>query len=345
MSQEIHDSNSRKYFHMMPNITDDDLDLYEYRLYGHYLRVCGAKDNGVCKETERTTYKVCGMSRNKFRATRQSLADKGFIKIVQEGIPHEKGKPGQPTIIAMCDVWYENVSRYSGKGSSEDHSKDNGSPENPLGGERVHQRTLKGSSRNPKKKEERSKEQILASADANAPRTDNAESTPSESKSSSEKVEEPTPNQPCDSKPLGDEITTSPKPSKKLTDQQLMFNAIVLAMYGMDATSDEFKRMGAGVNKKIGKVAATLKQGYKAEDVPIIHAYCKRNFDNFSEYALSTHALAAMTEHRQKQQRRATQRNEFTPSPQDEPTPDEIQAALQLGQSKLQEMRREAVLS
>ena len=44
-----------KYFTMLLNMADDDLDPFEYRLLGHYIRVCGAGKDGSCFETTRTT--------------------------------------------------------------------------------------------------------------------------------------------------------------------------------------------------------------------------------------------------------------------------------------------------
>ena len=35
-------SNDHAYFCMMPNMLDDLLDPYQYRLYAHYKRVCGS---------------------------------------------------------------------------------------------------------------------------------------------------------------------------------------------------------------------------------------------------------------------------------------------------------------
>lgn len=113
---------SRKFFAMIPHMADDDLNLWEYRLYGHYVRICGEK--GQCDETENTTRNRCGISRQKLREARDSLAAKGFITIVQRGTPNAKGKKGTPTIIEINDIWLANATRYSERKGTETDSID-----------------------------------------------------------------------------------------------------------------------------------------------------------------------------------------------------------------------------
>ena len=97
-------SDLRKYRTELPNMADDDLDPFQFRLYAHYKRVCGAS-NGTCYEGVRTTAEKTKMSAEKVIATRQWLADNGWIEL-------EQGVKGvfQITII---DRWAENFVRYS----------------------------------------------------------------------------------------------------------------------------------------------------------------------------------------------------------------------------------------
>jgi hypothetical protein len=111
--QRIHDEGDlRKWYSQIVHMADDDLDMKEYRLYGHYMRVCGQR-GGICNETERTTYTKCQMSRNTFVAARKRLIDKGFIRIVEEGSPNQRGIKGTPTVIACNDLWAKNYVRYA----------------------------------------------------------------------------------------------------------------------------------------------------------------------------------------------------------------------------------------
>jgi hypothetical protein len=92
-----------KYFALMLHIDDDDLDPYEYRLLGHYRRVCGAT-NKPCFESTLTTAKITRMSDDKVRSTRDSLEALGRI-IVE--------KPAGSTVkVTVCDLMAENVERH-----------------------------------------------------------------------------------------------------------------------------------------------------------------------------------------------------------------------------------------
>src|SRR5215213_5779615 len=75
--QEIYDdSDLRKYRIELPNLYDDaDLDPYEFRLLVHYKRV------GRCTKGTRTTATACHMSVGQVSEKRQSLHDKGFIRM------------------------------------------------------------------------------------------------------------------------------------------------------------------------------------------------------------------------------------------------------------------------
>jgi hypothetical protein len=93
----------RKYRTELPNMTDDDLDPFQYRLYGHYKRWCGA-NNGTCTESVRTTAERCKMSLEKVIETRTWLNDNGWIRAKQQanGTYH----------ITILDRWSENFGRY-----------------------------------------------------------------------------------------------------------------------------------------------------------------------------------------------------------------------------------------
>lgn len=98
-----------KYFHMIPNMADEDLTLYEYRLYGHYIRICGG--GNTCTEGVRATAKVTQMGYEKVIDARTSLAQKGFIRTnVPNAVAARKGKTVHVTLI---DRWEDNIHRYA----------------------------------------------------------------------------------------------------------------------------------------------------------------------------------------------------------------------------------------
>lgn len=98
-------SDLRKYRHEIPNMADDDLNLYEYRLYGHYKRVCGAATGGVCYESTRKTAEKTDMSHPMVIKTRRGLEKKGYINC--------KHEPGQTIRVTLVDIWLTNMARYS----------------------------------------------------------------------------------------------------------------------------------------------------------------------------------------------------------------------------------------
>lgn len=100
----IDSSDLRKFRTELPNMADDDLDPFQYRLYAHYKRVCGA-NTGECYEAVRTTAEKTRMSNEKVISTRQWLADNGWIAIE----PRAKGT----FLITIIDRWEENFVRYS----------------------------------------------------------------------------------------------------------------------------------------------------------------------------------------------------------------------------------------
>lgn len=104
------DGYQAKYFHMIYNMADDDLDPYEYRLFGHYKRVCGQSEGGYCNESTQTTAKICRMSAGKVSSTRRELEKKKYITI-------QEGTGDQPMVVRLKDLWQKNTERYSSKGS------------------------------------------------------------------------------------------------------------------------------------------------------------------------------------------------------------------------------------
>jgi DnaD/phage-associated family protein len=85
-------------------MADDDLDPFEYRLLGHYIRVCGMKGNGVCRQSVRTVADVTHMSIPKVIATRNALLEKGWIRV--DAAPNKVHK------VTVIDRMAENISRY-----------------------------------------------------------------------------------------------------------------------------------------------------------------------------------------------------------------------------------------
>jgi hypothetical protein len=105
--QSVRDGGSvLKYFAAIPHIADEDLDLYEYRLYGHYKHVCG-ENNKPCEETVRETAKVCRISHPKVIEARRGLVSKGYITA-------EQADSRSAISIALTDVWAQNIARCSG---------------------------------------------------------------------------------------------------------------------------------------------------------------------------------------------------------------------------------------
>lgn len=94
-----------KYYHLMLNMADDDLGSFEYRLLGHYIRVCGAEEGGVCYQTVRTIADITKMSIPKVIAARNELAKTGWIRVeVRANKTHN---------VTIVDRMAENVRRYS----------------------------------------------------------------------------------------------------------------------------------------------------------------------------------------------------------------------------------------
>lgn len=105
-NQELRDDGSiSAYFSMMLHIDDDDLDAYEYRLLGHYRKVCGLFRSGKCTEALETTAAACKMGLSTARSARNRLAQKGCIYLVET--------PGAPTGVTIRNRMPENLQRYT----------------------------------------------------------------------------------------------------------------------------------------------------------------------------------------------------------------------------------------
>lgn len=104
--QIIDDSDLRKYRTEIPNMADDELNPFEYRLYGHYKRVCGAKEGGLCYESVRTTAEITQIGMGYIVDVRHDLATKGWIEI-------HKADDSQMVIVTIVDRWLENFLRFT----------------------------------------------------------------------------------------------------------------------------------------------------------------------------------------------------------------------------------------
>jgi hypothetical protein len=123
LSQDITDnSDLRRYFALIEHMAEDDLDLYEYRLLGHYKRVCGTH-GGQCTESVRTTAnRIKGMSIGKVSEARRELERLGWIKVAVHAHPSQKGNTVIDGIsVTLVDRMAENVARYSAMCSANEH--------------------------------------------------------------------------------------------------------------------------------------------------------------------------------------------------------------------------------
>lgn len=100
----------RSHFAMLMDMADDDLDSYQYRQLGHFIRKAGAA--GVCEESLRETAAACKTSINTARRVRAALEALGYL-IVQEPTRQEAGQ-GIAARITVIDRWAENADRYKG---------------------------------------------------------------------------------------------------------------------------------------------------------------------------------------------------------------------------------------
>ena len=98
--QSVRSESRREFFIQIPSFLEylPDLDPFAWRLYVHYLRVCGESDS--CYEYNATTARLCNMSARTMRYRRQVLADLNLISFWYEG---EEGDERVNVIVR--DVW------------------------------------------------------------------------------------------------------------------------------------------------------------------------------------------------------------------------------------------------
>lgn len=102
----LDDSDLRRYRTEIPNMADDELGPYHYRLYGHYKRVCGASPSGMCFESIRKTAQKTHMSAAQVSDTGHELAHDGWIEI-------HAASDVQYNLITIVDRWLENTLRFA----------------------------------------------------------------------------------------------------------------------------------------------------------------------------------------------------------------------------------------
>lgn len=94
---------------LIPNMADDDLNIYEFRLLGHYTRICG-QEGGRCWQGIKTIHEKTGISLGMITRTRNSLEAKGFISV---SVPDGKSRNrGESISVSIVDRWQENTVRY-----------------------------------------------------------------------------------------------------------------------------------------------------------------------------------------------------------------------------------------
>lgn len=117
-----------KYFTMMLNMADDDLDPFEYRLLGHYVRRCG--EDGLCYESIRETARITQMGINKVQKVRDTLMDKGYVKVVKPTLA--EARRGATVKVTIIDRWAENIARYKKPAVSDEIQPDHEGVSNPI---------------------------------------------------------------------------------------------------------------------------------------------------------------------------------------------------------------------
>jgi hypothetical protein len=96
-----------KYFATIPHIADDELGPYAYRLYGHYVRVCG-QGNRPCTEKTTTTATKTSMSAGAVSKYRRELEERGYIQCEEI-----QANGTTKLLVTLCDIWPQNMARYA----------------------------------------------------------------------------------------------------------------------------------------------------------------------------------------------------------------------------------------
>ena len=102
MSHKPEKEDRKRFRTELPNMADDLLDPFQYRLYGHYKRWCG--ESGHCTESLPTTAERTQMSRDKVTSVRQWLTENGWIssEVIARGTYR----------VRVLDRWIENSNRF-----------------------------------------------------------------------------------------------------------------------------------------------------------------------------------------------------------------------------------------
>lgn len=108
MSAQIQAENSEhRYFTMMLNMAEDELDPFQYRLLAHYVRW----SDKLRRESIRDTASACKMSVAKVRAVRRELTTLGYIEV--HAATEDQRRQGVAGFVTVKDRWLENVNRYA----------------------------------------------------------------------------------------------------------------------------------------------------------------------------------------------------------------------------------------
>lgn len=199
---DVHEPN---FFFLIPNMVDDLLaDPYEFRLYAHYRKVCGA--GGACWESTTTSAKACGMSPRKLTSVRDALAGRGLITIQKS----RRKDGGDDTLkIRIVNIWAANNEYYWNLNPAKYHTQLTGG-DAPNAGGGMHQ-MRGGDAPNADKKESFEKDSFV----------DSNESTSAPQSSSDSKLLTPLPKPPGHREPQApppDNPAPKPKRERKPKD-------------------------------------------------------------------------------------------------------------------------------
>ncbi|MCL4490117.1 MAG: hypothetical protein M1570_18595 [Chloroflexi bacterium] len=99
------------------------LDVYEYRLMGHYIR------RGMTYEGSKETGRICNMSRRQVIKKRQSLESRGLIhtwllskaELMQRGWKIPRDAPeGDYRVVKPVDHWDRNLAHFENRKQAPD---------------------------------------------------------------------------------------------------------------------------------------------------------------------------------------------------------------------------------
>ncbi len=229
------DGSLLKYQHTLPNMAEDELDPFQYRLLGHYIR--RYNDGKPHREGIRETAEVCQMSIGKVRSTRKELAEFGYIAFAPA--TEAERRQGIAGTITVVDRWLENMQRFSNHEGKGVQNSTQGGVQNSID----------------KREGEKTSTKDLPSDDGNGAEGEKPETTPSKQVSEANAPEPPVPTPPLSPEvtpPLSPEVT--PPLSPEVTPYKAMFSAVCLHVFGItfDMQPDEDER------SRIGLIASWL---------------------------------------------------------------------------------------